>query len=101
MWVRQRFPMLSRRLVEEALEAGLCTKAGRTVKKGVRLAADESLDCTALVAHLVAWRRAGGPAIAIVAERQEWTVVDKPPGVKSHPLSMFDAATITQWALER
>jgi 23S rRNA pseudouridine1911/1915/1917 synthase len=70
------------------------------VKKGDRLQDSEALDCTRLE-RLLAEIRRGDPAIGVpvIAEAPGYTVVDKPAGVKSHPLGLFDTATVTHWAL--
>ena len=99
-WLRDRFPSLTRRHAEEALEAGLARHfTGRKAHKGDRI---ESLDARALADHL-ARLRGGTPGleIPIVAEGEGWVAVDKPPGLNGHPLSLFDDKTLTHWAFAR
>lgn len=39
--------------------------------------------------------------IPVLLEHQSYAVIDKPAGVKSHPLSLFDVDTVTHWAFAR
>jgi hypothetical protein len=50
-WLKERYPALSGRHIEEAIEAGLVrTKDWKKTKKGKDV--DGELDCTALETHL-------------------------------------------------
>lgn len=99
-WLRERFPSLTRRHAEEALEAGLARHfTGRKAHKGDKV---ESLDAMDLADHL-ARLRSGTPGleVPIVGEGAGWVAVDKPPGLNGHPLSLFDDKTLTHWAFAR
>ena len=100
--LRDRYPQLTRRQIEEALEAGLCTFEGRHLKKGDRISGPDVLDSRALDAHLQTLR-VGNPSVvmSVLKEEEDFVIVDKPAGVKSHPLSLFDNDTVTQWAFGR
>ncbi len=101
-FLRQRFPSLTRRQAEEAADGGLVkTAAGAKVKKGLRGFAPESLDLAPLASHLEALRK-GNPALKIVVLQStpELFVIDKPAGIHSHPLSLFDRDTVTGWAFQ-
>ncbi len=101
-WVRREFVGLSRRQVEEALEHGLCTLGGRRLKKGDKVAAGQVLDCGPLDVHL-RLLRLGSPDLGVtpIQEFADYVVVDKSPGVKSHPLGLFERDTVTHWAWHR
>ncbi|MBI1732942.1 MAG: RluA family pseudouridine synthase [Gammaproteobacteria bacterium] len=102
-WLRQRYPSLTRRHVAEALEHGLVrASGGRLLARGDVIDADNSPDCTRLERHLELLR--GGNAgldIPILLESDDVVAVDKPPGLPSHPISLFDVATVTGWATAR
>jgi 23S rRNA pseudouridine1911/1915/1917 synthase len=102
-WLRQRFPALTRRQREEAIEAGLVSLGGgQKLKKGTTLPAQGSIDVSRLVAHLASLRK-GSPELAVdvVWEREGVVIVDKPAGMPAHPVSLFDDQTLTSWALAR
>src|SRR5687767_14666652 len=97
--IRDRFG-LSARHAEEALEQGLVTdERGGTLKKGSKV---ESVRTEKLEALLEALKR-GHPTlqIPIVHDEIDFVVVDKPAGIASHPLSLFEEATVTHWAFAR
>jgi 23S rRNA pseudouridine1911/1915/1917 synthase len=99
-WLRDRFPSLTRRQTEEALEAGLARHfTGRKAHKGDKV---ESLETRALEEH-IAQLRSGTPGldVSVVREGAEWIAVDKPPGLDAHPLSLFDDKTLTHWAFAK
>lgn len=102
-WLRQRYPQLSRRHVEEALSQRFVTTPG-----GGSLARGGSVDlqapplCARLEGHL-ATLLSGNPALSvpIILELPDLVVVDKPAGMPSHPLSLLERDTITHWAMAR
>lgn len=98
--LRQRYPSLSRRQVEEAFaERLVVASGGGPLAKGTK---GETLDCARFDAHL-AELRLGNAAleIPIVGEGKGYVVVDKPAGIAGHPLSLFDRDTITHWAFAK
>ncbi len=99
-WLRERFPSLTRRHAEEALEAGLARHfTGKKAHKGDKV---EGLDDRDLADHL-GRLRSGTPGldVKIVKDAGSWVAVDKPPGLNSHPLSLFDERTLTHWAFSK
>lgn len=96
--LKKLFSQLTSRQIDEAIEAGLITKEGKKVKKGERLA-PELLEVDRLKAFLDSLR-GGNPElkVPIIHEEPGFWIVDKPAGMPSHPLSLFDRDTITQWA---
>jgi len=99
--LRQTFPGLSGRQIEEALDQLLVVDLkGKRIKKGDYIEGSEQLDSRKLQAHL-AKLALGNPDlnVSIVDERSDYLVVDKPSGMASHPISLFDFGTVTQWAL--
>lgn len=97
--IQKLFPNLTRRQVEEAIAVGWIRRAGKSISKGDRVKSEE-LDCSELQRQLTEIQK-GNPQlqIEIVWESEEVWVVDKPAGMPSHSLSLFDKNTVTQWAL--
>jgi 23S rRNA pseudouridine1911/1915/1917 synthase len=96
--LQKLFPELSARHIEEALEAGWVTVEGKKVRKGDRVKGNQ-LHCYSLQEHITGLRK-GNPdlKLSVVSEgKGEW-IVDKPFGMPSHPLSLLDKNTPTQWA---
>lgn len=96
--LQRLFPELSARQIEEAIECGWVTVEGRKVKKGDRVKSNQ-LKCLPLQEHVLLLRK-GNPEIklpVILEGKGEW-IVDKPAGMPSHPISLFDQTTPTQWA---
>ncbi|MBI4406092.1 MAG: hypothetical protein HY537_18175 [Deltaproteobacteria bacterium] len=102
-WVRLRFPSLTGRHIEEAIKTGLVyTSDGKQLKKGDRFASDQDIDYSRLHAHLSMLKRGTAQLVVpIVFETDAYLIVDKPAGIASHPLSLYDTETITHWALAR
>jgi len=101
-WLGGQYPNLNGRHIEEAFREGLVlSSTGAKVKKGDRIG-PEGLDCLALEKHLKTLRE-GNPklVVRILAENESWLAVDKPPGMPSHPISLFDRDTVTHWALAK
>lgn len=102
-WLKQQFPSLTSRQIEEALEGGL-VYLGRNPfrKKGARLSASETLDCSRLIAHLEKLKQGNGALqIPVIHEEEAFFVVDKPAGTPSQPLGLFEENTVTHWALAK
>ena len=97
--IQKQFPRMTRRQVDEAVAAGWILRAGKSVAKGDRVGSLE-LDCSELQRQLIEIQK-GNPQlkIEIVWENDEVWIVDKPAGIPSHSLSLFDKNTMTQWAL--
>jgi len=96
--LQKLFPELSSRHIEEALEAGWVMVEGKKARKGDRVRGHQ-LNCYLLQEHITGLRK-GNPdlKLSVIWEgKGEW-IVDKPPGMPSHPLSLFDNNTPTQWA---
>lgn len=96
--LQKLFPELSSRHIEEAIERGWITVDGRRVRKGDRFRGHQ-LQCLPLQQHVMELRKGNSQLeLSVIWEgRGEW-LVDKPPGMPSHPLSLFDTETPTQWA---
>lgn len=99
--LKHRFPQLSSRQIEEAIDSGLVTKNGKKIKKGERVP-QGVLEVEQLEGFLKILKQ-GNPElqVPIIYEEPGFWVVDKPAGMPSHPLSLFDKNTITQWAFAR
>lgn len=96
--LQKLFPELSSRHIEEAIEVGWITVEGKKIRKGDRFKGNQ-LQCLPLQEHVQKLRK-GNPnlKIPIIWEgKGEW-IVDKPSGMPSHPLSLFEIETPTQWA---
>ncbi len=100
--IRAIFPGLGARHVDEAIHARLITDSElRPVKKGNRIASENPLVSSKLTAHLERIRVTSGINIPIIADETDWAVIDKPAGLPSHPVSLFDTRTVTHWATHR
>lgn len=99
-YLRKRFPGLTRNQTEEAIERRLVTgPKGGPLKKGT-VVDPTSVDTSKLEAHLSEIRK-GNPTlqIKVIAQGEGWCAVDKPAGTACNPLSLFDNATVSHWAL--
>lgn len=102
-WLRQRYPELTRRHIDEALANQLVRSAsGAQLAKGAMVANDLPPDCSPLEQHL-AIIRAGNPQlqIPVLHVSAALLAIDKPAGMPSHPISLFDDGTVTNWAIAR
>jgi 23S rRNA-/tRNA-specific pseudouridylate synthase len=99
-WLQTKYPNLTQRQREEALDAKLVTYgSGGLVRKGDKLGPEEVLDCLKLDSHIDHLKNGEDVlGVKVVAEAAEFIVVDKPAGVVCHPISLFDVNTLTQWA---
>ena len=102
-WLRTRYPALSRRHIDEALAQRLVTSAdGGRLVKGANVEANEPPDCVLLDSYLNCLREGNlALQIPVLLETNELVVVDKPPGTPSHPISLFDSNSVTNWAVAR
>ena len=99
--LKELFPTLTGRHIEEALESGLVTQLGKKLKKGA-YTFSESLDTSCLKDHLEKLRRGNELVkLSVLAETPDEWIVDKPSGMVSQPLSLFDTETPTHWALSK
>lgn len=97
--VKAAVPGLTKRHIEEALAEGLvCLADGKRTAKGQRLE-DGALSLEKLVKHVEELRKApwDGADISVVGETDDEWFIDKPAGVPSHPISLFDRETVTHW----
>lgn len=99
-WLQERYPELSQRQREEAIDAGLvCLEGSSRLKKGDKIGASDSLNCEKLNSFLLELAKGREiEGVKIVFEEKGFLVVDKPSGVATHPISLFDKETLTQWA---
>jgi len=99
-WMQDRWPNLTQRQREEALNSGMvCLKTGHKVKKGDKIVSDEVLNCERLEAHLELLNKGCDVSgVQLIADEAGFVVVDKPAGVPTHPISLFDSETLTDWA---
>lgn len=102
-WLKQRFPSLSGRQVNEAIESGLVLgETGQRTSKGAYMDSGSLLDCQRLEAQLNKLKEGEMELqVSIIAETADYVLIDKPAGMPSHPLSLFDSNTVTHWALAR
>lgn len=105
-WVRidtlvaQKYPTLSNRHIEEALEHELILDTeGKKLKKGTKVLETTSLNFQKLNAHLESLKK-GNPdlKVEVAKDLEDFCIVTKPPGLQSHPISLFDTKTMTNWA---
>jgi 23S rRNA pseudouridine1911/1915/1917 synthase len=102
-WLKGHYPTLTQRQIEEAVEGGLVLDGDeRMLNKGDRLPLDVMLNCSGLDFHLRSLRR-GNPRleVPIVHEASDWLAIDKPAGMPSQPISLYDTDTVTHWAVYR
>ncbi|MBI1859451.1 MAG: RluA family pseudouridine synthase [Deltaproteobacteria bacterium] len=96
-----RYPTLTSRQIEEALTHHLITgDRGQWLKKGSRVEPDFTLDTQRLDHHMANLHSQADVPITIVAEEPNWFVIDKPAGIHSHPISLFDRNTVSNWFLK-
>ncbi|MCB0405853.1 MAG: RluA family pseudouridine synthase [Bdellovibrionales bacterium] len=101
-WVQAHFPQLSRRQAREALAGELVRKSGTALRKGDRVAPNATLDTKGLETHLIRLGQGNAEVVLdVLYESTDFAVVDKPAGTHGHPLSLWDDATVTHWALHR
>lgn len=98
-WARRLFTDLTGRQIDEAFEGHLITMiGGRPVKKGQYFRTSKELDFSGLRKH-IEMLSCGDPRlnVDVIAEHDDFLVVDKPSGISSHPVSLFDCRTLTHW----
>lgn len=99
--LKSLFPTLTSRHVDEALEASLVTKNGKKIKKGTYLLPLE-IETSALSQHLENLKRGNRDLkLVVINETPEEWIIDKPAGMVSQPLSLFDRETPTHWAFAK
>ena len=97
--IKQYFPDLTNRQVEESLERGMVVSVrGKSLAKGAKVV-PENVNVTKLREHLGAMRL-GNPSLSIpiIHETPDYWVIDKPAGIASHPISLLETHTVTHWA---
>lgn len=100
-WIQKRFSGLTGRQVDEAIQSGLVLVSGRKAKKGDRILEDQ-IDDGLLQKHLEQLSRGNTEiSLEVVWESKDEWIIDKPAGMKSYPLSLFDTNTPVQWALAK
>lgn len=102
-WLRQHYPALSRRHIEEAMARRLVrTARGGTLVKGAAITVASPPDCVLLDRYLELLGKGNSTLqIPVLRETDAVVALDKPPGTPSHPISLFDADTVTNWAIAR
>mgnify|MGYP001583300109 CR=1 FL=1 len=100
-WLREHYPALNRRHIDEALARKLVRPAGGgSLVKGAEISAGLPPDCALLDLHLELLGKGNSALrIPVLLESMEIVVVDKPAGIPSHPISLFDTNTVTSWAI--
>lgn len=81
----QLFPQHSRENLKRWILAGALTRNGEQASPSVRVRAGDSLRLLAVLEPREDWRSAQDVPFAVVAERDDWLVIDKPAGVVVHP----------------
>jgi len=100
-WIQRRFSGLTGRQVDEAIQAGLVLVSGRKAKKGDRVF-EEQIDESLLQKHLQQLGKGSSDiSLEVLWESKDEWIIDKPAGMKSYPLSLFDTNTPVQWALAK
>ncbi len=98
--ISEKYPTLSNRHIEEALDNGLiCGPEGRKIKKGQKLESLSGLVTEKLDEQLLKIKKGNANLkVIVIQDEADFCVIHKPPGMPSHPLSLFDENTVTQWA---
>ncbi len=98
--IKTAFPDLSQRQILEAIEAQWVVDAqGKAVKKGLKLDSPSDLNLPKLKEHLESLRQLPfEQIIPVIWEDEQVWIIDKPPQIHCHPISLFDKNTLTQWA---
>jgi 23S rRNA pseudouridine1911/1915/1917 synthase len=100
-WVQKQVPGLTGRQIDEAIQSGLVLIGGKKAKKGDRTA-ETAIDCGPIRKHLEEIGKGNSKIqLDVLWETEDEWIVDKPAGMKSYPLSLFDTETPSQWALFR
>ncbi len=98
-WLQEKYPNLNQRQREEALDSEwVLYSSGKKAKKGDKVPINEQLNCDKLEQHLALLIKGDALAgVKIIKEENGFVVVDKPSGIASHPISLFDTKTLTHW----
>lgn len=99
-WLQSQFPQLTRRHIQEALDAGwVVDSSNRHMAKGNPVDPKSPPNVEKLAARLVQLQK-GNPSlkVAMVAQGDGFWIVDKPAGMPGHPLSLLEENTVTNWA---
>lgn len=100
--VRQLFPGLTARQADEAIEWGWVRQASHPLSKGSRVENASVLDVSRLRSYLEKIRKGNALLeVPVLAEQEGLWVVDKPAGMRGHPLGLDQTDTVTDWALAR
>lgn len=96
-WLREYYPGLSNRQIEEAIIAKLVVgKEGKVLKKGTAV---ELIDTSKLDLYLKSLKMGNASQeLQVVYQERDWMVVDKPPGISCNPVSLFDTKTVSHIA---
>lgn len=99
-WLKKKYPTLTQRQIQEALERNLVVnERGKPLKKGLRLdTLPPNIDFGGLDLHINKLKSGRQIDIEVIYEDEEIVVIDKPAGLPSHPISLFDEWTVTGWA---
>jgi 23S rRNA pseudouridine1911/1915/1917 synthase len=100
-FLKATFPFLTGRQIDEAIDRGLVLNInGGHCKKGERISSGNNFNLAPLEEHLKLLGQGNSALkVEVITEEEDFAVVDKPAGMPSHPISLFDYATVTQWAL--
>lgn len=100
--IKSRWPTLTQRQIEEIIDHGLVLNSHHRLKKGDKFPLNAVLNWEPLVSHLEKMRKGNhGLEVDVVHEESDWIAIDKPAGMASQALSLFDEDTVTNWALSR
>ncbi len=96
----EKFPLLSNRHIDEALDRELVLDAlGKKLKKGTKIHPDTPLNYEKLISHLEILKKGNHDLkIEKMEDEKDFCIVTKPFGIPSHPISLFDMNTVTNWA---
>ncbi len=80
----------------------MTTQTGERLSKGNREFLPESLNFEPLEEFISTLRHGNSELnVGLILDRADFCVADKPSGVPTHPLSLFDTRTLTHWAFYR
>jgi len=98
-WLQLRYPLLNQRQREEALDEKLVLlPTGAPAKKGDKVSEGSELDCTKLDSFIETLKQGALiENVRVVKEEEDTIIIDKPEGLASHPIGLFDTNTVTQW----
>lgn len=101
-FVRRCLPHLSRRQIEKAIAAKVFSVAGRTIRKGDRLASGDQVKFHGPAAWLAAHPWPEAEIVVPIVYEDSWIIiVNKPAGMPAHGFSACERGTLANFVLGR